>query len=184
LSRYFEVAGSIGRVLLISVMRSIQLGICFGNGSIRPYMPRTIAFGVYSFFVSIIGGKALGGFSTVSGSQIKVVPANYRAGSDATNHPLKILTFQNVSDVTLKRGVVDSSELWSWIQAARTNAANAKRNVSITQRDQSGQALITWQLQAVAPVKYTGPSLAVKGGGDVAIEELVLSSERLVLPRK
>jgi hypothetical protein len=31
------------------------------------YMPRTTPFGVYSFFVSIIGGKALGGFSAVSG---------------------------------------------------------------------------------------------------------------------
>jgi hypothetical protein len=38
------------------------------------YMPRTTPFGVYSFFVSIIGGKALGGFSAVSGSQIKVAP--------------------------------------------------------------------------------------------------------------
>jgi hypothetical protein len=39
------------------------------------YMPRTTPFGVYNFFVSIIGEKALGGFSAVSGSQIKVAPA-------------------------------------------------------------------------------------------------------------
>jgi phage tail-like protein len=147
-------------------------------------MPRITQFGVYDFFVSIIGGKALGGFSAVSGSQIKVVPPGHRAGNEAANRPEKIQTFQKVSDVTLKRGVVDSSELWNWIQATRTNAANAKRNISITQRDESGQALITWQLQGVVPVKYTGPTLAGKGGGDVAIEELVLSSERLVLPRK
>ena len=41
------------------------------------YMPRTTPFGVYSFFVSIIGGKALGGFSAVSGSQIKVAHMYY-----------------------------------------------------------------------------------------------------------
>jgi phage tail-like protein len=162
----------------------VLVGIRVGNGNIRRYMPRTTPFGVYTFLVSIIGGKALGGFSAVSGSQIEVLPANYRAGNEATNHPEKIRTLQKISDVTLKRGVVDSTELWNWIQAARTNAANAKRNVSITQRNEAGQALITWQLQAVVPVKYTGPSLAGKGGGDVAIEELVLSSERLVLPRK
>jgi len=147
-------------------------------------MPRSTAFGVYDFFVSIIGGKALGGFSAVSGPQIKVAPANDRAGNGTANRPGKVQSFQKVNDVTLKRGVVDSSELWNWIQAARTNAANAKRNVSITQRDASGQTVITWQLQGVVPVKYTGPSLAGKGGGDVAIEELVLASERLVLPRK
>jgi phage tail-like protein len=101
--------------------------------------------------------------------------------NDTANRPGKAQTFQKLSDVTLKRG---SSELWNWMQAPRTNATNAKRNVSITQRDESGRALITWQLKAVVPVKYTGPSLAGKGVGDVAIEELVLSSERLVLPRK
>ena len=29
------------------------------------------------------------------------------------------------------------------------------------------------------PLKYTGPTLAAKGGGDVAMEELVLSIESL-----
>jgi hypothetical protein len=29
------------------------------------------------------------------------------------------------------------------------------------------------------PLKWTGPSLAAKGGGDVAIEEFVLSVESL-----
>jgi len=33
-----------------------------------------------------------------------------------------------------------------------------------------------WILQAVVPLKYTGPTLAGKGG-DVAMEEVVLSSE-------
>ena len=70
------------------------------------------------------------------------------------------------------------------IQAARTQGANAKRNVSITLRNESGQPVITWNLQKVVPVKYTGPNLAGKGGSDVAVEELVLSSEQLILPRK
>jgi phage tail-like protein len=79
------------------------------------YMPRTTPFGVYNFFV-IIGGKALGGFSAVPGSQIKVAPAKDRSGSDAANRAGKLETFQKVSDVTLKRGVVDSSELWKSIR--------------------------------------------------------------------
>jgi len=35
----------------------------------------------------------------------------------------------------------------------------------------------TWKLTGVIPLKYTGPTLAGKGGGDVAMEELVLSCE-------
>ena len=35
----------------------------------------------------------------------------------------------------------------------------------------------TWRLQGAMPLKYTGPTLVGKGGGDVAMEELVLSCE-------
>ena len=33
------------------------------------------------------------------------------------------------------------------------------------------------------PMKYTGPTLAAKGGGDVAMEELVLSAEGMVIEK-
>jgi hypothetical protein len=36
-----------------------------------------------------------------------------------------------------------------------------------------------WVLQGCKPMKYTGPTLAGKGGTDVAMEELVLSVEGL-----
>jgi hypothetical protein len=35
----------------------------------------------------------------------------------------------------------------------------------------------TWILREAVPIKYTAPTLAGKGGGDVAMEELVLSCE-------
>jgi hypothetical protein len=38
-----------------------------------------------------------------------------------------------------------------------------------------------WNLRGVIPLKWTGPTLAAKGGGDVAMEELVLSAEYLEL---
>jgi hypothetical protein len=34
-------------------------------------------------------------------------------------------------------------------------------------------------LRGVVPSKYTGPTLAGKGGGDVAMEEIVLSAQAL-----
>ena len=37
----------------------------------------------------------------------------------------------------------------------------------------------SWVLRGVVPMKYTGPTLAGKGGGDVAMEELVLSAQAL-----
>jgi hypothetical protein len=37
----------------------------------------------------------------------------------------------------------------------------------------------TWVLRGVIPMKYTGPTLAGKGGGDVAMEEIALSAEAM-----
>jgi phage tail-like protein len=52
--------------------------------------------------------------------------------------------------------------------------------VVITLRDEAGSPVQSWKLRGVVPMKYTGPTLAAKGGGDVAMEELVLSAEELL----
>ena len=54
----------------------------------------------------------------------------------------------------------------------------AQRDVVITLRDEAANPVQQWKLRNVVPMKYTGPSLAGKGGGEVAMEELVLSAER------
>ncbi len=82
-----------------------------------------------------------------------------------------------MGDVTLKRGVVDSSDLWDWITDTRTNGVDAQRDVVITLRDEAGNSVQQWKLRNVVPMKYTGPTLAGKGGGEVAMEELVLAAE-------
>ena len=84
-----------------------------------------------------------------------------------------------VGDVTLKRGIVHSGDLWEWIESTRTLSVNSKPTVVITLRDEAAIDVESWTLTGVIPLKYTGPTLAAKGGGDVAMEELVLSAEGL-----
>jgi phage tail-like protein len=103
--------------------------------------------------------------------------SEYRDGNDAEPHVRKIPGSHKVGDVTLKRGVVDSSDLWAWIRATRTTGVAAQRDVVITLLDEAGKPAQQWKLRRVVPMKYTGPTLAGKGGGDVAMEELVLSAE-------
>ena len=45
--------------------------------------------------------------------------------------------------------------------------------------DEARSPVQTWQFRGVVPMKYTGPTLAAKGGGDVAMEELTLSVQGL-----
>jgi phage tail-like protein len=86
-----------------------------------------------------------------------------------------------VGDVTLKRGIVNSKDLWEWIDDVRQRGVLGQRDVVVTLRDEIGQDVQSWVLRGVIPLKYTGPTLAAKGGGDVAMEELVLSAEALEL---
>jgi hypothetical protein len=41
----------------------------------------------------------------------------------------------------------------------------------------------SWKLRGVVPMRYTGPTLAARGGGEVALEELVLSAEAFTIER-
>jgi phage tail-like protein len=142
---------------------------------------RTVPYPAFNFIVNIGQGEAFGGFSDVSGIQTELTVAEYRNGNEKLNHVRKVQLLDKTGDVTLKRGIVKSKDMWDWIQSARTDGPAAKLEVSITMRDEAGQPVQSWNLHRVIPLKYTGPTLAAKGGGDVAMEELVLSVEGLDL---
>ncbi len=132
-------------------------------------------------FVVNLGGRdqnsPLGGFSDCSGLGTEFTMAEYRNGNEKTNHVRKVPGLHKNSDVTLKRGVVNSEDLWEWINAVRQNGYPERRDVVITMRDEAGTDIQQWQLHSVFPMKWTGPTFAAKGGGDVAMEELVLTTE-------
>lgn len=144
---------------------------------------RTAPYGAFNFLVNLNGpmgeDQPLGGFSDVSGLSTDITIAEYRNGNDRPNHVRKIPGVHKVGDLTCKRGLVSSKDLWDWITQTRNQGVAAKRTVVITLRDEAGTPVQKWTLGNVVPMKYTGPTLAAKGGGDVAMEELVLSAESL-----
>jgi phage tail-like protein len=142
---------------------------------------RDTPYGAFNFTVDLGTGVA-GGFSDVSGLVTEMTVSEYRNGSDAENHVRKIPGVHKVGDVTLKRGLIGSLDLFDWIKQTRTDGYKAKRTVVIQLQDESRSGPVaTWRLQGAMPLKYTGPTLAGKGGGDVAMEELVLSVEGYVV---
>jgi phage tail-like protein len=140
---------------------------------------RTAPYGAFNYTVNFDGGEIFGGFSDVSGIGTEMTIAEYRNGNDKENHVRKIAGVHKVSDVTLKRGIIDSESLFNWIKSTRTDGPAAQKTVSITLFDEAQSPVQSWILRGVIPMKYTGPTLAGKGGGDVAMEELVLSAEGL-----
>jgi phage tail-like protein len=140
---------------------------------------RTTPYPAFNFTVTFDASDVFGGFSDVSGLMTELTVAEYREGTDPENHVRKVQGIHKAGDVTLKRGVIDSSLVWQWIQDARTLGPAAKKNVTIKLLDEKRDPVQTWTLRGVIPLKWTGPTLAGKGGGDVAMEEMVLSCEAL-----
>jgi phage tail-like protein len=121
------------------------------------------------------------GFQEVSGLGLEITVAEYRNGNEKDNAPRKITGTYKVPDVTLKRGVIGSLDLYEWLNEVRDGSQDALRTVSIQLQSEDHTTVAQeWQLSSARPIKYTGPSLNGKGT-DVAVEELVLACERIVL---
>jgi len=119
------------------------------------------------------------GFQEVSGLGMEINIAEYRAGNAATNEPIKITGTAKTPDVTLKRGVIGSLDLYNWMNEVRDGSQKHLKNVTIKLMSEDRETTaVEWLLKNARPMKYTGPSLNGKGT-DLAIEELVLSAERI-----
>ena len=142
---------------------------------------RTAPYPSYNYIVNLNGPrdpeKLLGGFSDVSGLSSDIHISEYRDGNEKEPHVRKIPGAHKVADVTLKRGIVNSQDLWDWMVQTRRFGVEAKRDVVITLRDEANRPVQNFKLRGVVPLKYTGPTLSGKGAGDVAMEEIVLSAE-------
>lgn len=142
---------------------------------------RDTPYSAFNFLVELDGqGKEVkAGFSEISGLNTEVTIAEYRAGNAKVNYANKIPGIHKAGDVTLKRGVIGEQNLYEWLQQCREGKyPEAKRNlvINLLSEDREGP-VVSWKLIGAMPIKWTGPTLTAKGGGDVAIEELVLSVE-------
>ena len=143
---------------------------------------RDTPYGEFNFLVDIGTGDTSGpeaGFQECSAIGVEISVAEYRNGNDKSNAVRKITGLTKVPDVTLKRGVIGSLNLWKWIDQVRNGDQNALRTVRIQlQSEDHTEVVMTWVLQRARPVKYDAGPLDAKGT-DVAIEELTLAYERL-----
>jgi phage tail-like protein len=139
-------------------------------------------FGSFNFLVTLGEGgdssSVAAGFSDVSGLGNEVKYSEYRNGNDQPNHVRKIANTNTTDDVTLKRGIVGDSQIFDWINETRQGRFGP-RTVVITLLDEARTPVCEWVLRSAQPKKWVGPTLAAKGGGEVAMEELQLVAEQV-----
>lgn len=82
------------------------------------------------------------------------------------------------SQVTLKRGVTDSLDFWSWLKNVLASEPNQRKNVAILLFNQAGETMQCWTLVGAVPVGWRADSLQASAQS-VALEELTLAYEGL-----
>ncbi|GAA0377101.1 phage tail protein [Bacillus horti] len=121
-----------------------------------------------------IDGFQQGGFSDVSGYDATVDVIEYREGNQVTTVS-KLPGLTKYGNITLKRGVTDSLELYNWLSECVSGKITRKL-VTIIALDEEGNDVATWQVSEAWPTKYSAPDF--KGtGNEVAIESLEIAHE-------
>jgi phage tail-like protein len=141
----------------------------------RPYVQ-------FNFLVDLGTGNTEGpqaGFQELSGVGMEVTVSEYRPGNSRENSVMKITGLNKASDVTLKRGVIGSLDLYSWLDQIRNGDQTALRTVTIKLMSEDHTSVVqSWKLLRARIIKHTSGPFNAKGT-DVAMEELVLAYERL-----
>ena len=141
----------------------------------RPYVQ-------FNFLVDLGTGDTEGpeaGFQECSPIGMEVtrrrVPQRQRQGERVR----KITGLNKATDVTLKRGVIGSLNLYQWLDQIRNGDQNALRTVTIQlQNEDHTEVVQTWKLLRARIIKHVSGPFNAKGT-DVAMEELTLAYERL-----
>jgi phage tail-like protein len=136
----------------------------------------------FNFLVDLGNGVTEGpaaGFQEVSGIGMEVTVTEYRNGNSKENSVMKITGLSKSTDVTMKRGIIGSLDLYQWLNQVRNGDQNALRTVTIQlQNEDRTETVQTWKLLRARIIKHTSGPLNAKGT-DVAMEEMVLAYERL-----
>jgi phage tail-like protein len=140
-------------------------------------MPRVDPYKSFRFLVEI-DGIIQAGFAECSGFGSTVEVIEYREGGDPAT-VRKLPGKMSYPDITLKRGVTDSHELYDWHATVLAGKPQHK-NGSIVLQDDTGAEKVRWNFFDAWPSKYVGPDLNAKGN-DVAVETLTISCERFEL---
>lgn len=145
----------------------------------RPYMQ-------FNFLVNLGGGSdptsIEGGFQEVSGLATELAQQDYRVGNSPHNNVIKLTGLNKAADVTFKRGIINPTALFSWLDEVREGTPNSRRTIMVELQSEDHRTVARWELNEARPLKYTLGGLNAKGN-DAAMEELVIAYERVSVTR-
>ena len=138
----------------------------------------------FNFLVDLGTGSTDGpqaGFQECSEIGMSVDVIEYRNGNEKENSVRKLTGLARYPDVTLKRGIIGSLDLYQWLNDIRNGNEAAYRTVTVQLMNEDHTTVVQeWKLLRARPVRHVSGPFNAKGT-DVAMEELTLAYERLEL---
>ena len=138
----------------------------------------------FNFLVDLGTGTTDGphaGFQECSEIGMSVDVVEYRNGNEKENSVRKLTGLARYPDVTLKRGIIGSLELYTWLDDIRNGNQSAVRTVVVQLMNEDHSSVVQeWKLLRARIVKHvSGPFNA--RASEVAMEEITVAYERLEL---
>ncbi len=117
---------------------------------------------------------AAGGFSECGGLELTMQPEEYKEGGN-NGGTLRFASRATWANLTLKRGVTASTELWDW-HFGFVEGHGKRRDGVVMLLDAARNPVQAWYFRRGLPVKYTGPALNA-AQSSVAVEAIEIAHE-------
>jgi phage tail-like protein len=139
---------------------------------------RTDPYRGFNFEVQI-DNTSVGGFRECGGLSFTTDPVEYREGTDVPLHVRKLTGLRKFANITLKRGITQNVELWTWYKNI-LNGKEDKRNGAIVLHDEQHNPVVRWNFENGWITKWEGPAVNATSN-DVALESIEIAVERVEL---
>ena len=113
-----------------------------------------------------------GGFTECTGLTVETEVEERREGG-LNEFAHKLPKGTKYGTLTLKRGFLDSTDLWDWNAKVIAGQTEQRKNLSIVLLDGEGNDKIRWDVRDALPIKWSGSELK-SDGNTVMIETLEL----------
>lgn len=123
-------------------------------------------------------GQIVGAFRECTGLGSKNELVEYKASSEKGEYIIKKCPGRlSWNNITLKRGITDSMDMWKWRKLVEQGKiTEARKNGTITMYNQQKEPIAKWNFINAWPLELNGPTTNA-GNNEVAIEELVITHE-------
>jgi phage tail-like protein len=123
-------------------------------------------------------GQVTGAFRECTGLGSENEVVEYKASGPKGEQVIKKVPGRlKWNNITLKRGITDSMDMWKWRKLVEEGEmTEARKNGTVTMFNQKGDPIAKWDFFNAWPSKLNGPG-ANAANNEVAVEELEITHE-------